>query len=198
MECTSPIIPPFILGPGEPGGTLPAGGDPGAFLQFNGVLWVPSSWVLPLAVAAPETGEVLTATGEDSEFMTPVGNSLIYNNSALSVSATDVWLNQWQFGLAARTTSALAGFAVALLAGDLRWLRLFHSSATGADALTYTVVVNGVDTALSASLNSGVAGPVSNLTVSVPVSVGDLISMRCAGATGNRTVRISAYFFLEY
>ncbi|SRR6266542_2335384 len=198
MDCQIPIISPFIKGPGQPGGTLPGAGFAGSFLQFNGTLWVPSSWVVPLTVTVSDAGELLTAVGASSEFDDPIGPSLLYNNSSQTVSATLIWLNQWQFGQAAAATADAAGFSIVLLAGNLRWLHITNSSPISADLIVYTVVVNGVDTALTATLGSGQAGPVMNLTALVPVVVGDRISVRASGATGTRTIRTSCYFFLEY
>ena len=145
MDCATPAQ--RIIGlPGAPGGTLPAGGSQWSFLQFNGTLWVPSSWVMPEVVAAPETGEVLLAAGGGvAEFQVPVENSLLYRNTAQTISATGVWLHQWTYAATASTTRTGSGFAVALLAGNLRWMHVFHAGApVGADDITYTVVVNGV------------------------------------------------------
>jgi hypothetical protein len=197
-DCRTPTISAFIEGPGEPGGTLPGGGFAGSFLLFNGSHWVPSSWTVPLAVTGGDAGELLTAVGAVSEFDAPLQHSLLYNNSAQTITATAVWLNQWQFGQSAATTAGAAGFSLALLAGNLRWLHVTNSSPIGTDLITYTVVVNGVDSALAVTLGSGQAGPVMNLTAVVPVAINDTISVRASGATATRTIRSSCYFFLEY
>lgn len=197
MDCRPPIIPSTIGGEGEPGGTLPQGTAAGQFLQFNGALWVPSSWLLPELVAAGDAGEVLTSIHGVPEFQAPLTDLLLYRNAATNLTATTPWLAQW-FSASSFTTMALAGHAVALRTGVLRWLRIFHSTATADnEVLTYTVVVNGIDTALVATLNTNQLGPGSNLTTTVAVNVGDLISMRVDGVGGSRAIRTSADFFLD-
>lgn len=196
MDCRTPITPSSVAPAGFPGGPLPAGGDQWSFLQFNGTLWVPS-WVMPEAVTAPEAGEVLTSISGVGEFQVPLDDLLLYRNYATSLTATTPWLAQW-FSAASFATRAEAGHAVALRTGVLRWLRVFHSTATANDELlTYTVVVGGVDTALVATLNTNQLGPGSNLTTTVPVNVGDLISMRVDGVGGSRSLRAGADFFLD-
>jgi hypothetical protein len=196
MDCRTPVIQSAVGGSGAPGGLLPAGGDQWDFLQFNGTLWVPS-WVMPETVTAPEAGEVLTSINGVGEFQTPLGDLLQYRNSASTLTVANTWLAQW-FSPNAFATMNLAGFAVALRTGVLRWLRVFHSTALLiSEVLTYTVVVNGVDTALSTSLNVNATGPASNLTTTVAVTEGDLISVRVAGAGGSRAVRLSVDFFLD-
>lgn len=196
MDCATPIS-RSIAGSGEPGGGLPAGGDPGDFLQFNGVLWVPS-WMMPLVVTALEAGEILLAVGPDTaEFQTPVGRSLFYHNATTTFVVGNVWMPQWN-GFSSNLINQ-AGFAVALRSGTLRWLRTSHGSPEPiADIIQYTVVVNGVSTSLTVSLPAAESGPVSNTQDSVVVNQGDLISMRGDGATQNQVLRARADFLLEY
>lgn len=197
MDCRSPILPAMIGAAGEPGGTLPAGGSQWSFLQFNGLLWIPSSWVLPELVAVGDTGEVLTSINGVGEFQAPLTDLLLYRNAATTLTATTPWLAQW-FSANSFATMATAGHAVALRTGILRWLRIFHSTATADnEVLTYTVVVNGIDTALVATLNTNSLGPGSNLTTTVAVNVGDLIGMRVDGVGGSRSLRMSGDFFLD-
>jgi hypothetical protein len=197
MDCRPPIIASVIGQPGEPGGTLPDGGAPWSFLQFNGTLWIPSSWVLPALVAADDTGEPLTAINSAAEFREPLDDVLLYRNGCTVFTSTTPWIAQW-INPNSFTTIGAAGFAVALRTGLLRWFRVFHSSAVAADELlTYTIVVNGLDTTLTVSLNVNDVGPASDLTTVVPVNVGDLISMRVAGVTTSRGVRMSGDFFLD-
>ena len=199
MDCRTPFASASVEPAGFPGGPLPAGGSTGAFLQFNGALWVPSSWIVPLAAGAGEAGEVLVATGAQAEFQTPVGKSLLYSNGSLRITATEVWLNQWQYGQAAQTTIAAAGYNVALLPGNLRWLHAIHTlTPVGADPITYTVFVNGVATALAATLSSGQTGPATNTSDEVAVVAGDLISCKATGATAIRSLQTLVHFFLEY
>jgi hypothetical protein len=197
MDCRTPIAHSSIGGPGEPGGVLPAGTEPGQFLQFNGVLWVPSQWLLPLAVDAGDAGEVLTAIGDEAEFQDPLDDLLLYRNAAVAFDAATPWIAQW-YAPVSLSSMNLAGFAIALRAGVLRWLRVTHSTPVLAnEVLTYVVVVNGADTALTVSLNTNATGPASNLTTTVPVVVGDRISMRVDGVTASRAVRMGGDFFLD-
>lgn len=196
MDCRTPFASASIEPAGFPGGPLPAGGAQWSFLQFNGTLWVPS-WVMPETVTAPEAGEVLTSINGVGEFQTPLDDLLLYRNYATTLTNTTPWLAQW-FSANSFTTRGEAGHAIALRTGVLRWLRVFHSTVTANnELLTYTVVVNGVDTALAATLNTNSVGPGSNLTTTVPVTVGDLISMRVDGVGGSRSLRAGADFFLD-
>jgi hypothetical protein len=201
VDCRTPIVSTGVVGaPGAPGGVLPAGGDQWSFLQFNGTLWVPS-WVMPETVTAPEAGEVLIAVGDnEADFQVPIGNSLLYRSASVAIGvAGGTWLQQWTTSTDASVTMNAAGFAVALLSGNLRWLRIFHSTpVASADIITYTIVVNGVDTLLTVSLATGASGPASNLDVIVPVTQGDLISARADGATGGIALRSGLDFLLEY
>jgi hypothetical protein len=175
---------------------LPSGTEEGQFLQF-GSIWGPSSWTLPETVDAGETGEVLT-TYNGETFEAPFPNSILYRNGANDVSATNIWLHQWVYASNAGASIGVAGYAAALLTGTLRYLRVFHGTVAFADLLTYTVVVEGVDSSLIVSLSGGVNGPASNLIDTVAVNAGDKISVRCDGATGTRSTRVGVNFLLTY
>lgn len=140
---------------------------------------------------------MLTSINGAGEFQAPLADLILYRNAASSFIVGAPWIAQW-LGTNGLATIGLAGFAVALRTGVLRWLRIFHSTAVVNDELlTYTVVVNSVDTALTVQLNANELGPGSNLTTTVAVNAGDLISMRVDGIGGSRALKMSGDFFLD-
>lgn len=169
----------------------------GSFFQFLNA-WRVSRYALPLSVEALEAGEVLTAMdGGSAAFETPVDDVLHYRSAVSTLLVGVPWISQW-FGFGFATEGA-AGYAIALRAGNLKWLRVFHPrfDPTLDVDLTYVVVVNSVDTALAVTLNAGRRGPAQNLTTSVPVVAGDKISFRVDGITQSLGLRSSADYFLE-
>lgn len=166
------------------------------FYQFNGTVFVPSTWSMPDSVGAGDAGKVLTTLEANvSSFETPIDNLLLYRNAATTLD--NPWLAQWA-SANGHSSAGNAGYAVALRTGLLRWMRASHSAVLVADELlTYVIVVNGADTALTVSLNVNETGPVLNSTDTVAVNAGDLISMRCDGLTATRAVRAGVIFFLD-
>jgi hypothetical protein len=71
-----------------------------------------------------------------------------------------------------------------------------HGSPTGADNIVYTVMINGVASALTVTLNSGAAGPASDLVNTPAVAAGDKLTLRCTGAAANRQCRPRVQFLL--
>jgi hypothetical protein len=192
MDCRTPIFsePSVSPGnPGEPGGVLPPGTVPGTFLQWNGVLWVPSSWILPFDTGA--VGEVLTATGANSSAfaspptLTPT-SAYHYAFGAQQVNTGNGAMFPFFSSSAATNPLVAAAAAIAQFNGTLRSLRVTHGTPTGADNIVYTILVNGFATGLAVTLNSGAAGPANNLINSVAVFAGDKIVLRTTGATANR------------
>jgi hypothetical protein len=179
------------------GTTKPSGlvGGTGAFAQFL-PNFAGSSWTLPLDVDVGDIGNLLTAEAGTSAFRAPIENALLYRNSTVQLTSGNQWLAQW-YSNTSLAAIGDAGYAVALRTGTLRWLRVYHGVVAAAELLTYIVVVGGVDTALSVSLNADSLGPVQNINDEVSVNAGDLISMRVSGLTTTKTVRMGADFFLQ-
>jgi hypothetical protein len=170
-------------------------GSTGDFAQFRPSLGS-SSWSLPLDVGVGDVGNLLTAEGGTSAFRAPIENALLYRNSTVALVNGSQWLAQWYSN---NSFAAIgdAGYAVALRTGTLRWLRVYHGVVAASELLTYIVVVGGVDTILSVSLNADSLGPVQNINDEVAVNAGDLISMRVSGLSATKTVRMGADFFLQ-
>jgi len=189
----------FAAGGGEPGGTLPDG-DTGDFLQWNGTLWVPSAWTLPLATNQNDLGEVLTVTAAGaSQFQPLFQRKSPLMIGARQISATFIWLVAWQFDTAALTTVGAAGFLVPPVSGRLRNMRVLHATpVVSTDNITYTLVMNQVtNTALAVTINTGTA-KASNLVDVVDVGSADLLSIRADGATATRLLRTCVSFDFEY
>jgi hypothetical protein len=195
------VVAPQLPGPGEPGGTLPPGDTAGQFLQWNGVLWVPSSWTLPEA-SPLVVGDVLTVTAPGvAEFQAPAAQidriHYAFGNNAINTGTQFVspWLSNTS------TDGAEIRIETILFDGTLSNFRVLHANPTGADNLVYTVRVGATvatlaDTALAVTLNSG-ASAGSNLVASVAVTAGQLISLKVTGATVSRTVRMAGNLVLE-
>jgi len=81
-------------------------------------------------------------------------------------------------------------------AGTLRNMRVRHNAANGnGNPVVYTLRINAVPTALSASLASGAIGDASDLVNTVTVASGDLIGMQAVKAlaigSGNQDSMVS-------
>lgn len=186
--------------PGTPGGTLP-NGSIGDFLQWNGTLWVPSDWTLPLTTTNNDLGEVLTVDAVGSTVFQPLFQRtllLAFGLRQLQI-APNLWAIPWQFDSVPLATASAAGFIFPMMSGRVRNMRVVHSTPiVGADNITYTFVVNGVSTALTVTLNMGVLGPVSNLVDVVNAGATDQLSVLTGGQTATRLIRPQIYFTLEY
>jgi hypothetical protein len=180
--------------------SLPDAGADGAFLQRNG-LWVPSGWVLPETIALADVGKVLQVTADDvASFETitlTATKQFQYAFGAQQVNTGTQALFPFFSTSAATTLATSATGAPAEFAGNLKTLYVTHGATAGADTLVYTVMVNGVASALTASLSSGSNGPASNLVTTVAVAAGDKLTLRVTGAAANRAVRARVQFILE-
>lgn len=187
---------PIVLG--TPGTILPDGSVIGQFIQVVSGAWTPSSYPLQLTLAGGDVGKVLTVYGEDiATFETPIDKGLFYRIASQGISSTEKFLQQWTHGALAKTTIGAAGYANALLTGTLKWFRVYHSTPTATDEpITYTIIKNGADTSVTLVLSAALAGPVDNLTGTVSVTAGDLISVRADGASASRGVKCAVEFFL--
>jgi hypothetical protein len=184
--------------PGTPGGTLPDG-DAGDFLQWNGTLWVPSSWTLPFTTTENDLGEVLTVTAAGvAEFQPLFQRTLLFSFGLQQVQTNALWAIPWQFSSVPLVTASAAGFIFPLMSGRVRDMRVLHSTPlVGADNITYTFVVNGVNTPLAVTLNMGAASG-SNLVDVVNVGATDQLSLLTGGQTATRLIRPAIYFTLEF
>jgi hypothetical protein len=180
------------------GTVLPNGTVEGQFAQVLSGNWNHSTYSLPITLGGGEVGEVLTVYGEDiATFETPIDKGLFYRIASQGISDTQLFLQQWTTGAIAKTTIGAAGYANALITGTLKWFRLYHSTPTVVDEpITYTVIINGTDSAVSLVLSAALAGPVDDLTSTIAVNAGDLISVRADGANASRGVKCALEFFL--
>jgi hypothetical protein len=189
----------FAAGSGAPDGVLPDG-DTGDFLQWNGLLWVPSNWTLPLATTNNDLGEVLTVDAAGSTVFQPLFQRtlpLAFGLRQLETSA--VWMLPWQFDTVPVITATLAGFIFPIMSGRLRNMRVQHSTpVVSADNITYTLVVNELDAALVvAGVNTNTTSA-SNLIDVVEVGATDRLSVRVSGMTAQRVIRPCVSFTLEF
>jgi hypothetical protein len=77
-------------------------------------------------------------------------------------------------------------------------MRVQHSTpVVSADDIIYTLVVNGVDTALTVTLNTNGASA-SNLVDVLEVGATDQLGVRADGATALRVIRNMVQFTLEF
>jgi hypothetical protein len=195
--CATPELPLSPSSPGTPGGTLPDG-DTGDFLQWNGLLWVPSDWTLPLSVTEDDLGEVLTVTAADvAEFQPLFQRTLILAFGARGVAPGGLpWLFPWEFDA---PTIATIETLVPPMSGRIRDMRVLHSTPlASADNITYTLVVNGVNTSLAVGpINTSVASA-SNLVDVVDVGALAQLSVRADGQTALHIIRPAIFFTLEF
>lgn len=194
MACRTQLTsPPVVIpgGPGEPGGVLPPGVVPDTFLQWNGVLWVPSSWTLPTDALAGDITKVLTATGANASAFAappvlPAMSAYHYAFGAQQVNTGNGAMFPFFSTSAATTPFTVPTMAIAQFTGTLRTMYVTHGIPVAADPIRYVVFVNGFITGLEVTLSSGAAGPGTNLVNSVAVTAGDRIIVRTTGATANR------------
>jgi hypothetical protein len=171
-------------------------------LQWNGALWVPSSWTLPDEALAGDVGEVLTATGAGASafaappVVTPT-SQYHYAFGAQQVNTGPQALFPFFSTPAATSAFVTATAAIAQFSGKLKSMFVTHGTPVGADSITYTVFVNGFITGLSVTLNSGSAATASDLVNEITVGAGDRIVVRATGATVNRAVTARLQFVLD-
>ena len=197
--CDTPALGFTPTSPGTPGGTLPDG-DVGDFLQFNGTLWVPSSWTLPQQVTVNDLGEVLTVTAAGTSAMQPLfQRSMLVAIGARQISATQTWLFSWQFDSTAVLAVSQAGFWTPLISGRLRNMRVRHSTPiVSADNITYTVVLNGTTfSSMVVTLNTNTA-TASNLVDTLDVGASDKVNVQATGATALRALHPVVTFEFLY
>lgn len=197
-DCATPELGFAPGSPGTPGGTLPDA-DAGDFLQWNGTLWVPSAWTLPLENTENDLGEVLTADAAGSAVFQPLfQRTLLLAFGLLQVQTNAFFAIPWQFASVPLATASAAGFIFPPMSGRLRDMRLMHGTpVVSADNITYTLVVNGASTALAVTLNTGAASG-SNLVDVVEVGATDQLSVLTGGQTATRLIRPAIYFTLEF
>lgn len=155
-----------------------------------------------LAVAAGDIG-MDVATGRPSVFVggvaTPLATStdsafaVAFGNSSISAGADTRFLDTW-YNQATAPTVATSNF-VSPRAGTLRNLFVRHNVALGnGNSVVYTVMINGVASAVTVTLPTGAAGQVSDLVNTVAVAQGDLVALRAvkALAIGNGTQEVTS------
>lgn len=170
---------------GDVTGTLPgplavgdltiAGEVQGNVLYFNGANWVP----LPPGVA----GETLTTQGAGANpAWTSAGSAqLLWGDNSVGSTTTTRYLTPGYDDGLAETISAQV---VAVRPGTLRSLRVRHNVPRGnGNAIVYTVRINGVATAISASIPSTSLNG-SDAVSTVAVATGDRIDIEVTKAAG--------------
>lgn len=119
-------------------------------------------------------------------------NGLGWGNSSISAGADTRFLDAWYNQATAPLT--MIGQLACTRAGTLRNLFVRHNVASGNGlSVVYTVLVNGVATALTVTLATAAIGQVSNLVATVAVAQGDRVALRAvkAAAIGSGTQEVT-------
>jgi hypothetical protein len=125
----------------------------------------------------------------------PVGDNgassaLTWSSDSLDGSTADRWLHSF-YGSANVLSSSSGSKNPISGAGTLRNLVALQTS-TGVSNLVYTVQVNGVDTGLTVTVNSG-STTASDTTHTVAVLPGDIVTLKCvSSATSTSTLSMTA------
>jgi len=129
-------------GQGAPGGTLPAAGEQGSFLQTVGGLWVPSAYALP--TAAPGANEVLVGSGGDLVYAdhAPARSYILFGVIGGVLTGTSFITAGGGGGSGNSVTpiTALNAKTASLYAGTGLGCTAFHNALTGATDITYTIL----------------------------------------------------------
>lgn len=121
----------------------------------------------------------------------PVGSALTWGNNSVAATTTTRFLTPWYDESTAQTI--VVAWRIPR-AGTIRNMRVRHNITAGnGNAIVYTLLVNGVATALTVSLASTAADG-SDLVNTVAVAAGDLVSVRAtkAAAVGTSPTDIIA------
>jgi hypothetical protein len=171
----------------------------GQFHQWTGALWVPSSWIVPLALPAADVGKVLTGIAPGvAAFMPgvpgPAGPAPIIPY-APAVQLTGVIPNYIGFG----TVNTLEEFVnfVCTRAGTIQNLRInvtLNTLPLGGTAnftirRSPTCNLAFAPTTQALSVGSGVTGCFVTAGAGVPVVPGDRISLEVALSTAVGVMR---------
>lgn len=130
---------------------IPDGVLANTFVQRSGGLWVPSPWTLPNGAAV--LGEVLAASAANASalvappVLTP-SKLFQYAFGAQQVNTTTQALFPFFSSAAATINFAAATAATVQFDGVLKELWVNHGTPMGADDIVYTLILNGVPTAL--------------------------------------------------
>jgi hypothetical protein len=119
---------------------------------------------------------------------------LAFGDGNIGAAADTRFLGPW-FGGQGEVASTSIIEVVMPRAGVLRNLFVRHNAATGnGNSVVYTVMLNGVATALTVTLATGAIGTASDLINTVTVAQGDRIALRAvkAAAIGNGAVQPEA------
>lgn len=185
-------------GSGQPGGDLPDG-DVGDYLRWNGTIWVPSDLTMPLVAGEADLGSALTIDAANStEFQPLFQRELILSFGAFQITPTGIWLFPWNFSSSAGSTFGTVTSIIPSMAGRVRDMRILHATpVASADNILYTLTIGGIDTALTATLNTG-GTSATNLIDVVNVTAIDRLNVKAQGATATRVIRNAVQFTLEY
>jgi len=112
------------------------------------------------------------------------GRAIIgFGNDNLGAAADTRFLSQWYGGSASVAGTTNVQPIVAPRSGTLKNMFVRHQAAAGnGNTIVYTVLVNGVATAITATLATGAIGQTSDLVNTAAVAQGDLIQLRAVKA----------------
>jgi len=151
--------------PAAPGETI------GQILVWNGTAWVVNT--------APTTvGQTLVWNG--TTWVPSAAQSANYGFGSVSIAASSTtFLYPWNAPTTSTsgTTLAIAGQVTALFTGVLRRFYVRHGNPSGANTMTYTLMLNGVATGVVLALASG-STLQSDLVSSVAVTTGDSLGVQ--------------------
>jgi hypothetical protein len=120
----------------------------------------------------------------------------MWGNGSVAATTTTRFLSAGFDSALASTTEIPVPIATA---GVLRNLYVRHNVAVGnGNAIVYTVMVNGVATALTLSLVTGAVGQASDLANTVAVVAGDRVSIRVTKAASVGTAQTDVTASFEY
>jgi hypothetical protein len=151
-------------------------------------LWVPSTWTLPQASpGAGDVGKVLTVSATGVTTFEESVSQALATFSAIGILNGTSFL--FPFGTdSSNTVAAATAFSFPMpFDGTIERIRALHNIPTGATDITYTIQVNGVDTAVTVTLNSGAVSG-ANVINTVAVLAGNNIRLKAVQASGGTIV----------
>jgi hypothetical protein len=125
----------------------------------------------------------------------PGGTGQVYQGRSTSPSATTAY---WNIGSGLHTTTEAAADTLMPVACTFNRMEIQFRQADVAHAYTFTLRVNGADTAVTCSLSSSTSGTVScsDSTHTAAVSANDLVDIEIVDTTGGTTPSAQILFGL--
>lgn len=166
-------------------GTL-AGSATGQTTVWNGSAW--TAGALDLADSDAVTGLLpianVAASGTDGQTLTTqssatawrwVGGAFKWSTNAISTATAARYLPSG--GIAGTILSTDTDPWIATCAGYLRYLRVQQTAGTGSTTVTYTINVNGSNSALTCTIDNASTAETTDTTHTVTVADGDKVSL---------------------